>query len=141
MADASINAVIGPDTVVRGTLRGEEDLEVQGTVEGRVELHGDLVVLAGGQVNADIKAREVRVYGSITGTVLIADRLHIAPGARVQTEIRCPGVELTDGGWVKGHIDTASEREELIDAVLDQLGESNLLLVGEPKWSRHSVTQ
>ena len=69
-------SVIGPGTAVRGGVRGDGDLEIQGRVEGTVVVNGEVIVAEGALVKSDIRARRVIVRGNVRGSVS-ADELLI----------------------------------------------------------------
>ena len=68
----------------------------------------------------------------------VVDVVSIFRGGEVHGDLRSPRVFLADGGRLRGRVDTASDREELIDQVLGKLGAPDSLeLFAEPKWSKH----
>ena len=58
---------IGPETQVVGTIIGSEPLQVEGQVDGKIQVDGTVVVAASGRVKAEIEAREVVVEGYLEG--------------------------------------------------------------------------
>ena len=132
------STVVGREIAIRGTVRGEEDLEIHGLVVGRLETSGALLVSEGGRVHADINADRVVVRGEIRCKVVLANIVEILSGAVLEADVRAPRVLVEEGARVRGHIDTASEREELIDAVLNELGSSEMQVYAQPRWSKHS---
>jgi cytoskeletal protein CcmA (bactofilin family) len=130
--------VVGPAMVVSGTLKGDEDVEVRGVVHGRIEINGTLTIVQGARVEADVSAKKIDVHGFFSCSVVMADSVSIHRGGEVHGDLRAPRVFLADGGRLRGRVDTASDREALIDQVLGQLGASESLeLFAEPKWSKH----
>lgn len=98
--------MIGPSIHIKGTVTGDEDLLVQGRVEGTIEL-GEHTVSVGetGKVTADIRARMVKVEGEVTGDVSGSEKVVIARSGRVRGNIVAPRVTLEDGAHFKGSID------------------------------------
>jgi Polymer-forming cytoskeletal len=71
-------ACLGASIEVKGKISGEEDLQVDGKVEGPVALNGQrLTVGRTGQLSSEITAREVVVYGTLTGNLRARDRVEI----------------------------------------------------------------
>ncbi|MGH9663279.1 MAG: bactofilin family protein, partial [Bryobacteraceae bacterium] len=70
-------AVIGKTMIIKGEVHSQEDLVIDGEVEGKVELNSRLTIGQGGKVNANLKAREVIVHGSVRGNVEAADKIQI----------------------------------------------------------------
>ena len=98
--------MIGTSIYIKGTVTGEEDLVIQGKVDGTIEL-GDFEVSIGesGKVTADIKARVVRIDGEVAGDVTGSEKVVIAKSGRVRGNIVAPRVTLEDGAIFKGSID------------------------------------
>jgi hypothetical protein len=64
------NAMLGNKVVVQGHIRSQEDLIIEGEVEGTIEMmEHRLTIAANGKIRADVKAREFEVLGSIHGKI------------------------------------------------------------------------
>lgn len=99
--------VIGPQTAVRGALSGEEDLVIEGRVEGSVSLAGHLVVAESGEVEADLDIESIAVLGRVQGDIVASRSITIERGAQVSGNVRAPRVIINDGA----HFDGAVEME------------------------------
>lgn len=97
--------VIGPRITVRGSLSGEEDLVVEGRIEGRVTLIGHLVVAPDGIVEADVDASSVEVRGTVRGDIVATRSITIERGARVAGNVRAPRVMIHDGAHFDGAVE------------------------------------
>jgi cytoskeletal protein CcmA (bactofilin family) len=102
---ASAPCNIGPRISVRGTLAGEEDLIVEGRVEGSIALTGHLAVAEAGVVEADIEVDSVDVYGQVEGDILAATAITLHESARVSGNLRAPRVVIADGAQFKGTVE------------------------------------
>jgi cytoskeletal protein CcmA (bactofilin family) len=98
-------AVIGKTMVIKGEVRSQEDLVIEGEVEGKVELNSRLTIGPGGKINANLKAKEVIVHGSVHGNVEAADKIQIRAGASIVGDIKTAGIVIDDGAYFKGGID------------------------------------
>lgn len=98
--------MIGQSIVIKGTVSGEEDLVIQGRVEGTVELGAHEVAIGqSGKVSADITARVVRIDGEVTGDIRGHEKVVISKSGNVRGNIVAPRVTLEDGAIFKGSID------------------------------------
>jgi cytoskeletal protein CcmA (bactofilin family) len=103
-------AVLGREVVVAGEIRSREPLTIEGEVEGTIDVAGHLLtVAAGGNVRANIKAKEIDVLGSLEGDVEGADKIYIRAGARFLGDIRANGIVIEDGGFVRGKVDLSHQ--------------------------------
>lgn len=99
-------AVIGPSIHIDGTLKGEEDLLIEGHVTGAVQLQDhSLTIGAKGQVEADLYAHNVIVEGTVKGDLYGVERVAIRGSARVRGNVTAPRVSLEDGATFKGAIE------------------------------------
>ena len=102
-------AHIGRATTITGNIVADEDLEIQGTVEGSVRLANHQVTIgAEGHVKASVDAEIVMVYGRITGDVVSSDLVEIQKGGIVGGDIRAPRIVMHDGAIVVGALDMSA---------------------------------
>jgi cytoskeletal protein CcmA (bactofilin family) len=102
---AQAQTVIGSTIVINGEFKSDEDVSVQGQIQGRIETSADLLVLDGGTVQAEISTRNIDVHGAVVGNVTASDRFEIHVGGNVTGDVHAPRVVLADGAKYKGHID------------------------------------
>src|SRR5579872_5606075 len=99
-------ATIGKAVKVNGQITSQEDLYVDGDVEGTVELvQHKLTIGPNGKVHAAIKAREVVALGSIQGNVEASDKIEIRKDAKLVGDIKTARIIIEDGAYFKGSID------------------------------------
>jgi cytoskeletal protein CcmA (bactofilin family) len=99
-------ATIGPSIFIQGDLSGEEDLVIEGRVEGKVDLkQNNLTVGKNGRVKADIYGRVVTVEGEVDGNVFAREQAVLRQSGAVRGNITSPRVTLEDGSRFKGSID------------------------------------
>ncbi|MCR9094823.1 MAG: polymer-forming cytoskeletal protein [bacterium] len=102
-------AHIGRATTITGNIVADEDLEIQGVVEGSVRLANHQVTIgAEGHVKASVDAETVMVYGRITGDVIASDLVEIEKGGIVGGDIRAPRIVMHDGAIVVGALDMSA---------------------------------
>lgn len=99
-------ATIGPSIRIRGDLAGDEDLLIQGQVEGTISLEQNLVTIGKeGKVNATVNARVIIVEGQVDGDLNSEEQVTLKKSAGVRGNIVSPRVSLEDGARFKGSID------------------------------------
>ena len=100
-----IAAAIGKAMRVRGEIYCDEELYLDGEVEGTLEVRDRLTVGPNGKVKANVKAKELVVGGSIQGDVEAANRVAIMKGASIVGDVKTAGIVIEDGAYFKGGID------------------------------------
>ncbi|NDY94190.1 bactofilin family protein [Wenzhouxiangella limi] len=119
-------AVIGPSIQIDGTLKGDEDLLIQGKVEGTIELKKNSVTVGeSGEVKADIFAHSIVVEGQVEGKIVGSERLVMRKTARVRGTLIAPRVMLEDGARFNGTIDMDPEAEAIKSAFAGQSTKPN----------------
>jgi cytoskeletal protein CcmA (bactofilin family) len=116
-------ACLGASLEIKGKISGEEDLQVDGKVEGPVSLQGQrLTVGRTGTLSSEVIAREVVVYGKLTGNLRASDRVEIKKDGSVIGDITTARISIEDGAYFKGRIEidrvkhqTAASESEGID--------------------------
>lgn len=97
--------VIGPETSVRGALSGDEDLVVEGRLEGNVSLTGHLIIAESGDVEADLDVESIQVHGHVRGDISASRSITIEKGAQVQGNVKAPRVIINDGAHFDGAVE------------------------------------
>lgn len=97
--------VLGPQIAVRGTLVGDEDLVVEGRVEGSVALTGHMTIAQSGVIEADVEVDSVEVHGEVQGDIVASRAVTIEKGARVSGNVRAPRVIIHDGAHFEGAVE------------------------------------
>lgn len=99
-------AKIGKTIVVRGELSGEEDLVIEGKIEGKVDLENHhLVVEKEGKIEADVFANAVTIIGQMEGNLKAKERVLIQKSGSLTGDISAPRVVIEDGAKFKGSVD------------------------------------
>src|ERR1700690_397123 len=111
-------ARLGASLHVKGEITGNEDLAIDGTVEGLVHLEDrKLTIGPSAKVTADIIAREVAVLGNVKGNLRARDRIEIKKDGSVVGDLTTARIMIEDGAYFKGsiEIDKAGEATDSND--------------------------
>jgi cytoskeletal protein CcmA (bactofilin family) len=109
------SCLIGPKTVIKGEVTGDEDVTVEGTIEGQVRISRDLRVASGGMVRATVEAQSVVVSGEVVGDCAASQRVEIQSSGRLTGNIRAPRIVIAEGAVFKGNSDMSSRKDERKD--------------------------
>lgn len=112
VAGSSERATIGRSITIRGDVSGDEDLLIQGRVEGSVDLKLQSVTVGGeGRVKANISGRVVIVEGEVDGDLHAKEQVVLRSTARVQGDLSAPRVVVEDGANFRGLVDMGEPPE------------------------------
>ena len=101
-------SVIGPTLVFKGELSADEDLVIEGTIEGTIAHHKkNLTIGKKGRVTADIHASSVLVEGELNGDIHSDGLVSLAGGAMVIGNVYCARIVMEEGARFNGKIEMA----------------------------------
>ena len=104
-------AWIGKALRIEGRIVSQENLTIDGEIDGTIEV-GDhnLMIGAGAVVKADLMAKTITVSGAITGNVTATEKVMLQPSASVDGDISTPRLMMADGAVVRGKVDTRGNK-------------------------------
>jgi cytoskeletal protein CcmA (bactofilin family) len=106
MAAENGQARIGKSVVVRGEVRGNEDLIIDGRVEGTVTLtESRLTIGAHANVAADLTARDVLILGQVQGNIMATGRVELRAGCTVEGDVKALRLAVEDNAVFRGKVD------------------------------------
>ncbi len=105
VARAVGKTLIGNSVIIRGDITSEENLQIEGVVDGSIESSNDVHVGVEGRVNATIRANNIMIHGRVIGDIAASNRVELAPSALLQGNIRAPKLAIAETALFKGSID------------------------------------
>jgi cytoskeletal protein CcmA (bactofilin family) len=102
---ASRASVLGPTLKFRGELSAQEDLIVQGSVEGSITHTQSLTVGTDGTMKGDIRARVIVIDGKVEGDLYATESVNIRATAKVKGNVFAPRVGISEGAFFQGQIE------------------------------------
>ncbi len=105
---------LGASLEIKGQVSGDEDLQVDGKITGPVSLGGQKVTVGRtGQLNSEVSAREIVVYGKVTGNLRARDRVEIKKDGSVVGDITTARISVEDGAYFKGRIEIERAKQNV----------------------------
>jgi cytoskeletal protein CcmA (bactofilin family) len=105
-----MSAWIGTALTVEGKIISTQDLMIDGSVEGTIELgnHG-LTIGSGAKIRADLVALTITISGSVTGNVTAASLVDLRATGSVEGDITTPRLIMAEGALIKGKVDATGK--------------------------------
>ena len=111
-------ARIGTTVVIRGEVKGSEDLIVDGRVEGTVSLsESRLTIGHSANVAADLSAKDVLILGQVVGNVVASGRVELRAGCTMEGDIRALRLAVEDNAVFRGKVDLTQATSKGPDGV------------------------
>jgi len=112
---------IGKTIVIRGEVKGNEDLIVDGRVEGTISLsESRLTIGPNAHVAADLMARDILVLGHVEGNIVASGRVELRAGANMNGDICASRLAIEDNAIFRGKVDltvTTAAKSEVVAAL------------------------
>ncbi len=105
-AQPRVQATIGSTIRIKGDVSGDENLMIDGTVDGTVTVKShSLQIGKNGRVNADLHAKSIQVEGQVDGNLHAEEKVVIRQSGVVRGNIVSPRLTMEDGCTFKGSVD------------------------------------
>jgi cytoskeletal protein CcmA (bactofilin family) len=104
--------MIASKTVIKGEITGDEDVVVEGNVEGQIRITRDLRVGANGVVKATVEAQSIIVSGELIGDCQASVRVEIQATGRLTGNIRAPKIVIAEGAMFRGNSDMSARKDD-----------------------------
>jgi len=99
------SSVLGPTLKFKGELTADEDLLIQGRIEGSIKHTSSLTIGESGHVKADVRAEYIAVEGRVDGDLKGSKSVKVRESAKISGNIVSPNVSLVEGATFNGNID------------------------------------
>lgn len=103
-AGPSTSSYLGKQIVVDGRIIGDENLIVEGTVKGAIDLKADIRIGKSGHIEATVHARNVTIEGTVVGDISADNRVELVIGASVEGNLKAPKVVVAEGAKFRGNV-------------------------------------
>lgn len=105
---------IGKSVQIKGELTGSEDLYLDGSIEGTVDLRDhSLIIGPNGKIKAGITARDLVVHGRVEGNVTATGRVELRKSCTLIGDVSTQRIVIEDGAFFKGAIDIKEKTESM----------------------------
>ncbi|MEN8154202.1 MAG: polymer-forming cytoskeletal protein [Acidobacteriota bacterium] len=105
-------SLLGKDMKLKGNITSNEEIIIEGTVDGKVNITNNIYIGKSGKVKAEIFAREIIIEGEVNGDVHGSVKVEIVPGGILNGNIISEKVVLAEGAKFKGNIDMTIKTED-----------------------------
>jgi cytoskeletal protein CcmA (bactofilin family) len=103
-------ANIGKTVVIKGEISGNEDMYVDGQIDGTVQLLGNsLTIGPNGRIHASVAAKNVTVGGSLEGDIKASERTEMRKSAVVNGDVQTRRIAIEEGAFFKGKLEILAE--------------------------------
>ena len=95
-------SLLSRNAKIEGEIHGTENLRIEGYLKGSIRLNGDIHIGSTGMVEADIKAVNVFIVGTVTGNVVASEHLEIQSSGKMTGDITARSIDIKEGSTFEG---------------------------------------
>jgi len=114
MDERRVAAWIGRALRIEGRIVSDENLTIDGQIEGTIEVgNHNLTIGDGATVKADLSAKSITIGGTVNGNLTASERIDLRSSASVFGDIATPRLVMDDGAVVKGKVQAGKKKSEV----------------------------
>jgi len=104
MADITANQknLLSADVEIKGSIKFQNELTVDGKVEGEINSAGILTVGENSEIKGEIKTKSVTVFGKVHGNITVEDRCELKARAVLFGDLKASRLVIEDGATFVG---------------------------------------
>src|SRR5262249_14750607 len=121
MAEHSGKDVLSSDVEIKGTIKFQKELLIDGKVEGEINSDGVLTVGENAEIRAEIKTKSITIYGKVQGNIVVSERCELKSKCTLQGDLKAARLVIEEGATFigKSEVSTgmavkASSRPEVV---------------------------
>ncbi|MCK4951608.1 MAG: polymer-forming cytoskeletal protein [Gammaproteobacteria bacterium] len=97
-------SILSESSILTGTLAGDSDYVIYGSIDGTCDLAGTLMLQKPGKWTGNITAGNVVIAGKVDGDVQARDKLELTATARIAGNITGQTIAIAEGAVVEGNV-------------------------------------
>jgi len=102
MAEHSGKDVLSSDVEIKGTIKFQKELLIDGKVEGEINSDGVLTVGENADIRAEIKTKSITIYGKVQGNVSVSERCELKSKCTLQGDLKAARLIIEEGATFIG---------------------------------------
>jgi cytoskeletal protein CcmA (bactofilin family) len=99
----NIESILSPGMEINGSLSSQGSVRIDGKVEGKVNIKGDLIIGEQGRVKGEVKAANLKLAGRIEGNAIISGRFDLSASGVMAGDVQCAVFTIDEGGQLNGN--------------------------------------
>jgi cytoskeletal protein CcmA (bactofilin family) len=108
MAEHSGKDILSSDVEIKGTIKFQKELLIDGKVEGEINSDGVLTIGENANINGEIKTKSITVYGKVVGNITVAERCELKSRCTLQGDLKAARLVIEEGATFIGKSEVTS---------------------------------
>lgn len=103
MADISTGKnLLSADVEIKGSIKFQNDLTIDGKVEGEINSSGTLTVGENAEIRGEIKTKSVTILGKVNGNITVDERCELKARAILHGDLKAQRLVVEEGATFVG---------------------------------------
>src|SRR5205085_2239910 len=101
MAEHSGKDILSSDVEIKGSIKFQKELLIDGKVEGEINSDGVLTIGENADIQGEIKTKSITVYGKVRGNITVGERCELKSRCTLQGELKAARISrpLCQSRW------------------------------------------
>jgi cytoskeletal protein CcmA (bactofilin family) len=108
MAEHSGKDVLSSDVEIKGTIKFQKELLIDGKVEGEINSDGALTVGENADIRAEVKTKSITIYGKVSGNITVSERCELKSKCTLQGDLKAARLIIEEGATFIGKSEVSS---------------------------------
>jgi len=114
MADSnSAKNNLSADVEIKGSIKFQNDLTIDGKVEGDITSPGALIIGENADVRAEIKTKSITVHGKVQGNITVEERCELKGRAQLIGDLKAARLVIEEGATFVGKSEVSPNRASI----------------------------
>lgn len=115
----SVETIVGASVKLKGTLKSEGNIRINGSISGEVKTKGSVIVGSGADVRSNINAKNASISGIVQGNIYVEDQLSVTETGKVYGDIQASVLSIAPGAVFTGKSIMPEEKAEIIEPIAE----------------------
>ena len=110
MADNTGKDVLSKDVEIKGSIKFQKELMIDGKVEGEIHSDGVLTIGENADIRGEIKTKSITVFGKVHGNITVGERCELKSRCTLQGDLKAARLVIEEGATFIGKSEVTSGR-------------------------------
>jgi cytoskeletal protein CcmA (bactofilin family) len=108
MAEHSGKDILSSDVEIKGSIKFQKELLIDGKVEGEINSDGVLTIGENADIRGEIKTKSITVFGKVQGNITVAERCELKAKCTLQGDLKAARLVIEEGATFIGKSEVTS---------------------------------
>ena len=108
MAEHSGKDILSSDVEIKGSIKFQKELLIDGKVEGEIHSEGVLTIGENADIRGEIKTKSIIVFGKVQGNITVSERCELKSKCTLQGDLKAARLVIEEGATFVGKSEVTS---------------------------------